>query len=378
VKRGGLIARFRGEREFNVSFIGRRRVWFLISAVAIGVSVFGLLVPQLDLGIDFRGGAILRYPNEAELTSRQVRQALAEFGREDAVVQLADEGREINVRTGALGDQRGELIEAMAAQAGIQPGEISIDDVGPRWGRQISQRALQGLLVFLVVVSLYIAMRFEWKMAIAGLAALFHDLIITGGVYALSGRDVTPETVVAILTILGYSLYDTVVIFDKVKENTEVASIVARETYSGAVNKALNQVMVRSINTSITTLVPIGALLFFGGETLQNFAFALFVGVAVGTYSSIFVAAPVLSVLKEREPKLQQIRARAERRGPRPSLRPAEEEGPLQPATAPAATQPAATPLAEPVRERRPTVVKPGQPRPRKPKKKPRSKRRRR
>jgi preprotein translocase subunit SecF len=172
-----------------------------------------------------------------------------------------------------------------------------------------------------LLVSLYIALRFEWKMAVGALVALAHDLIITAGIYALVGREVTPETVIAILTILGYSLYDTVVIFDKVKENTESAALVAREGYSSVVNMSLNQTLMRSVNTSLVVLFPIGALLLFGGATLKDFAFALFVGVASGTYSSIFIAAPVLAMLKEQEPRYQSIRARAEARSGRPGLR---------------------------------------------------------
>jgi preprotein translocase subunit SecF len=190
-----------------------------------------------------------------------------------------------------------------------------VEDVGPKWGQQISVKALQGLIIFLVAVTIYISFRFEWKMAIGGLAALFHDLIITAGVYALFGLEVTPETVIAILTILGYSLYDTVVIFDKIKENTGSLALVARETYAGAVNISLNQVLMRSFNTTLTTLFPVGALMLFGGETLQSFAFALFIGLGLGAYSSVFVAAPIVAVLKEREPRLSEIRDRVTRRG---------------------------------------------------------------
>jgi len=176
-------------------------------------------------------------------------------------------------------------------------------------------------VIFLILVTLYITFRFEVKMAVGALAALGHDLIITAGIYALVGRQVTPATVIAILTILGYSLYDDVVIFDKIKENTESGALVARDTYSGVVNMSLNQTLMRSVNTSLVVLLPIGSLLLFGGDTLKDFAFALFVGVASGTYSSIFVAAPVLSVLKEREPRFQQIKARAAARALRPGLR---------------------------------------------------------
>jgi preprotein translocase subunit SecF len=225
---------------------------------------------------------------------------------------------------GITGTQRvraDELRAALARKAGIPVDQINETDVGPTWGATISRKMITGLIVFLVLVSLYITLRFEWKMALGALGALLHDLIITTGVFALVGREVTPETVIAILTILGYSLYDTVVIYDKVKENTESTALIAQNTYSGVVNISLNQTLMRSVNTSLVVLFPIGALLVFGGQTLKDFAFALFIGVASGTYSSIFVAAPVLAVLKEREPRFQQIQVRARSRAARPGLR---------------------------------------------------------
>jgi preprotein translocase subunit SecF len=209
-----------------------------------------------------------------------------------------------------------------------------------------------------VLVSLYISLRFEPKMAGGALVALLHDLIITAGIYALVGREVTPETVIAVLTILGYSLYDTVVIFDKVKENTESAALVARETYAGVANLSLNQTFMRSVNTSLVVLLPIGALLWFGGQTLKDFAFALFIGVATGAYSSIFVATPALVLLKEREPRYQSIRARAEVRAgkgtPRPvQAQPAGRTGrELQPAAVASSGQPRETPRASAARPR--------------------------
>jgi len=243
------------------------------------------------------------------------------------------------------GDQlRAELARA----AGISPNEINEQDVGPTFGGTISRKMLTGLIVFLVLVTLYITARFEWKMAIGALVALAHDLIITAGVYALVGREVTPETVIAILTILGYSLYDTVVIFDKVKENTESLASVARDTYSGVVNMSLNQTLMRSVNTSLVVLLPIGSLLLFGGQTLKDFAFALFVGVASGTYSSIFVAAPILALLKEREPRYQQIRARAQARAARPGLRSVSRPGLPSTAAEERELEPAATVAAVP------------------------------
>jgi preprotein translocase subunit SecF len=321
-----VITSFRGQREFHVDFMGRRRRWLLISSILLGLSILGLAVRGLNLGIDFRGGALLNVPNPSGVAVDQVRATLEDLGRPEAVVQATGDGA-IRVRMESLGRERTEVLEALAAEAGVEPSDISVDDVGPKWGAQISSKALQGLIIFVILVTLYISMRFEWKMAVGALAAVGHDLLVTGGIYALVGREVTPETLIAILTILGYSLYDTVVIFDRIKENAQSQSLVSERTYSGMVNLSLNQVLIRSLNTSLTTLLPIGTLLLFGGETLQSFAFALFVGVAVSTYSSVFVAAPLFAVLKEREPRMAEIRQRAERREARPALRPVKSEG---------------------------------------------------
>lgn len=359
---GRMISRFRGHDEFHFDFIKRRRIWLYLSGVLIAISLFGLFVPKLNFGIDFQGGALLEFDNRAGLTADEVRAGLADLGQGDAVVQLAEDGTVVNVRTQALGDERAEVVTGLAELAGLEPDDVSVEEVGPKWGEQISRKALQGLLIFLVVVTIYITMRFEWKMAISAIVALFHDMILTAGVYALVGREVTPETVIAILTIMGYSLYDTVVIFDKVQENTESQALVMRETYSGAANISLNQVLMRSVNTSLTSLLPIGTLLFFGGDTLKNFAFALFIGMAAGTYSSIFVAAPVLTWLKEREPKMQQIRQRAARRE-RPAPRVVAEDEGLEPASV-------RTEEETPRRSSAATPIRPPAPKPRKPRKK--------
>jgi len=249
---------------------------------------------------------------------------LSSVDRDQLVAALASQAgaAPADVKTKALGgDERARLLTQLADQAGVGTADINIQDVGPTWGAQISQKAVQGLIIFLILVTVYIAFRFEWKMALAAQTALLHDLIITAGIYALVGREVTPATVIAILTILGYSLYDTVVIFDRVKENTESIALVGREGYSNVVNLSLNETLMRSVNTSLVVLLPILSLLLFGGSTLKDFAFALFIGVASGTYSSIFIASPTLALLKEREPRYQQIRARALGRATRPALR---------------------------------------------------------
>jgi preprotein translocase subunit SecF len=354
------IAVVRGEHEFHLNLVGRRRLWFAFSGLLIVISVFGLLGPGLNLGIDFRGGALLTYENVAGITVPEVQETLEEVGHTEAVVQLTGDDR-VRIRTESLGEDRAEVLDALAAQSGLEPSDISVEDVGPKWGEQISEKALLGLVVFLALVTLYISFRFEWKMALSAIVAMFHDLLITAGVYALVGREVTPETVIAVLTILGYSLYDTVVIFDKIKENAQSLALISRETYSGMVNISLNQVLMRSVNTSLVVLLPVGALMLFGGETLESFGFALFIGILIGAYSSVFLAAPFVAVLKEREPRLAEIRDRVTRREDLAAVRAGQAPVPEE-------------------RELVTTVARPsGAPPPRRrPKKKPRSKRKKR
>jgi preprotein translocase subunit SecF len=313
------IGLFRGQHEFHMDIVGKRRIWFAISGAVILVSVAALFFRGLNVGIDFQGGALLEYPNQSGSSVEEIREVLSTHDHPEAVVQLTGEGG-VRVRTESLGRDRTDLLQAVADEAGIDPSDISIQDIGPKWGQQISSKAIQGLVIFLIAVTIYISFRFEWKMAVSALVAMVHDLVVTAGVYALVGLEVTPETVIAILTILGYSLYDTVVIFDRIKENTESLSLVARETYAGTVNLSLNEVFMRSVNTTLVALLPVASLMLLGGETLQNFAFALFIGMLTGAYSSIFFGAPLVAVLKEREPKLIEIRERAQRREARPAL----------------------------------------------------------
>jgi preprotein translocase SecF subunit len=308
---------FRGYRVPHFKIIEHKKYWFAASGVIIAISIGALAIKGLNYSLDFKGGAQLAYLDKSGVSADAVRSTLDKAGRTDSEVQLVN-GSQISVRTTSLSDMsetdRQNLLDELAKQAGVTSDDINIQDVGPSWGAQISQKMIQALVIFLVLVSIYISFRFEWKMALAAQAALFHDIIITAGIYALVGRQVTPNTVIAILTILGYSLYDTVVIFDKIQENTQSTALIARETYSGVVNMSLNQTFMRSVNTSLVVLLPILSLLLFGGDTLKDFAFALFVGVLSGTYSSIFVASPILTVLKEREPRFQAVRVKAEQR----------------------------------------------------------------
>jgi len=307
---------YRGETTFD--FISMRKRWFAFSALLLIVSVLSLLFRGLDGSVDFTGGTIVEADNAAQVDLGDVRSALGEIGRDAARVQLTGGGA-IIVQTEALSAaDQDELVATVAAIAGVAPDETNVDAVGPTFGGEVTRRAIEALVIFLVVVALFISWRFEWKMAMGALAALFHDLLITAGVYSVVGFEVTPATVIAILTILGYSLYDTVVVFDKITEN--VADLSTKNTFTEIANLSMNQVLMRSINTSLTTLLPIGSLLFIGSfllgaATLREFALALFIGVAAGTYSSIFVATPLLAMWKESEPAWQRMQRRAERRG---------------------------------------------------------------
>lgn len=314
-----LITRlYRGETTFD--FISSRKRWFTFSAILLAVSIASLLIRGLDGSVDFTGGTIVEADNVANVDVASVRSGLSAIGQDGARVQLTGGGT-IIIQTEAL-DAAGqdELVATVAVIAGVSPDATNVDAVGPTFGDEVTRRAIQALIIFLVVIALFISWRFEWKMALAALAALFHDLIITAGVYSILGFEVTPATVIAILTILGYSLYDTVVVFDKITEN--VNDLNTRNTFSEIANLSLNQVLMRSINTSLTSLLPVGSLLFIGSlllgaGTLREFALALFVGIAAGTYSSIFVASPVLALWKEREDEWSRRRYRADKKAAR-------------------------------------------------------------
>jgi preprotein translocase subunit SecF len=353
---------FRGQRTPNFRIVQRRRTWFLFSGAVVALALVGLFVRGLNYSIDFTGGSIIQLPTESGVTVEEIRDLLARepFDRGDAEIQVVG-GNRVSIRTTALTDlsaeERTQLTEALAEQAAVAPEDVSIQVVGPTWGAQITRQAVIGLAVVLVAISIYVSLRFEWKMALAAIVAMVHDVVITAGVYALTGRQVSPPTVIAILTILGFSLYDSVVIYDKVKENTESPGYLAKDTYEGVANLSMNQVLMRSVNTSLVVVLPILSLLLFGGETLKDFAFAMLVGVITGAYSSIFVAVPILVILKEREPRYRQHRARLERRtGERP-LRALEAPTEEEPSTEPAAV--GAPTRTTPVRQRPKTRRKP-------------------
>jgi len=313
----GSVFRRVDRGETTIDFVGRRRTWFIISAILIVLSLGSLAIRQLNLGIEFVGGLGLQAPNPAGADVGAIRDALGSVGVSSPTIQLYDDGETVRVTTEALEPGvESDAIDVLVEVTGSERSEVSIDAVGPSFGALVARRALLALGVFLGAVTLFITWRLEFKMAMASVAALFHDLILTVGVYSITGFTVSPATVVAILTILGYSLYDGVVVFDKIDELVESED---DKTYTEIVNLALNQVLARSLFTSLTSLIPVGSILLvgsviLGAPTLTEFALALFVGLAASTYSSVFVAAPLLAVWKEKELHWEERAQKVERR----------------------------------------------------------------
>jgi preprotein translocase subunit SecF len=313
---GGRL--YRG--DVSINFVGRRRLWYSISAGILLVSIVALLVSGLNFSVEFKGGAVFSVNNApASVSISQVQKAVTDAGVSDAIVQQVGAGNKKSwqIQTKTLTDTQTTKVEnSLASELGVsQSADISVNSIGASWGSQITSKALQALIAFMIVIVIYLSIAFEWKMAVAAFVALLHDLVITTGVYALTGFQVSPASVIGFLTILGYSLYDTVVVFDKVRENTAGLLGGARSTYSQAANLALNQTLVRSINTSVIALLPVAAILFVGGGLLgagelKDLALVLFVGMLSGTYSSIFIATPVLAQMKEREPQYQALAKR--------------------------------------------------------------------
>ena len=316
----GLASRlYHGETAFD--FVGRRNRWFAMSLAIIVLGLVFLGVQGLNFGIDFKGGTNWEVPAKG-ITVAQARSAAGAAGAPNANVQTvkSSSGTNIRVQANVKPTEVTKVSHALATLAHTNDDVVSVNSVGPTWGRDISQKAVRALIAFFAAVFIFIALRFQWKMALAAIIAVLHDILITVGVYAIFGFDVTPATVIAILTILGYSLYDTVVVFDKVDENTRGLAASGRMTYSDTVNLSMNQVLMRSLNTSLVAILPIASVLvvgdlFLGATTLKEFGLALFVGLITGAYSSIFVAAPILAILKEREPRYAAIRSRLETRG---------------------------------------------------------------
>ena len=323
-KLSGLGGRlYRGET--SVDFIGKRRIWYSISGLLILASAVTLFTQGLHLGIEFKGGSSFTVTS-ANASVQTAENALAQAGITSQTIVQKVGNDKVRIQTDALTAAEQNAVEAsLSSKFNVTIDSIDSQIIGPSWGEEITRKALYGLLGFLIVVMLYLAMAFESKMAIAAIISVVHDVFITVGIYALVGFEVTPATVIGFLTILGYSLYDTVVVFDKVRENTKGIAASGRSTYSQAANLAVNQTLVRSFNTSLIALLPVGSILFvgaglLGAGTLKDLSLALFIGLATGTYSSIFIATPILAVLREREPAMQALAKRVGSRGEKSSI----------------------------------------------------------
>jgi preprotein translocase subunit SecF len=321
IGRGPFRRLYRGQTHYD--FINRWRYWFAISGTVIALGIIALFVSGLNFSIDFRGGTVWEVPTTASVAT--VRADLGKISStldQSTIVTLTSrQTGKVNIEVEASSTITGnatlvaDVSNELATIAHSPVDAVSIESIGPSWGSNISENAIKAVIVFLVLISICISIYFESKMAIAALVALLHDMLITIGIYALSGFQVSPDTVIAFLTVLGYSLYDTIVVFDKVKENTIGLASTNRVTYTDVVNLSMNQVLARSINTSFVAIMPVFCILvigswILGASALNDFGLALFIGLMSGAYSSIFIASPILALLKEREPRYTEIRKR--------------------------------------------------------------------
>lgn len=309
--------------DVSFDFVGRRKLWLAISGVILLLAVVGLTVRGLNLGIEFKGGDVYTI-NKPGVTVSQAQSAADNLtNSSNTVVQSTTGGTNGNEITVQINASAGVPItkarQTLGTDLGENPQNINTEAIGASWGKEISQKALEGLIVFLILVTLYLAFAFEWRLAVGALTALLHDLVITIGIYALLGFTVSSGTVIGFLTILGYSLYDTVVVFDGLKDATAKLQSQSRETYSEAANRSLNGTLVRSVNTTVLALLPVAGLLFIGGAmlgagTLNDISLALFIGLSAGAYSSICVATPMVAWLKEKQPENIELAKRVAKR----------------------------------------------------------------
>ncbi len=312
-----LGAAYRGEHQIDFPGLWRRALIGSLAAVVISLGSFA--VRGVDLGIEFEGGTSWEVPAPG-LSVGEVRDALRATGAADAKIQTVG-GDTVRVRADIEGPEAVDSVRnALAELTGVTGNDVSVTTVGPSWGSETTSNAQIALIVFFALVAVYIAIRLEWRMAVGALLAVAHDIVLSVGFYSLFQFEITPATVIAFLTIMGYSLYDTIVVYDKVREVVGRVSATGRYTYTEMMNLSLNQVLMRSVNTSITSMIPVASMLVIGSfvlgaVTLQEFAIALLVGIIVGTYSSLFVAAAVVAKMKEREPAYVEIAERIRLRG---------------------------------------------------------------
>ncbi|MFF7142024.1 protein translocase subunit SecF [Streptomyces nodosus] len=312
-KLGNLGARLH-HGEVGYDFIRNRRIWYGVSILITIAAILGLAVRGLNMGIEFQGGAVFTTPKTSVSVDQAQHDAEESSGHEAVVQKLGTGGLRIQI-AGIDTSKSDHIKQELSKDLQVDSEKINAELVGPSWGEQIANKAWQGLGIFMVLVVIYLAIAFEWRMAVAALIALIHDITITVGVYALVGFEVTPGTVIGLLTILGYSLYDTVVVFDSLKESTKDITKQTRWTYAEVANRSINGTLIRSINTTAVALMPVAGLLFIGGGvlgagTLNDISLSLFVGLAAGAYSSIFIATPLVADFKEREPQMKALKKR--------------------------------------------------------------------
>lgn len=301
--------------ETGYDFVKNRRIWYGVSILITILAIVGVAGRGLHMGIEFQGGAVFTTPKNMSVSVTEAEEYAEEASGHDAIVQKLGDGS-LRIQVAGIDTSTSDKIkDTLAEDLKVNGEQINAELVGPSWGEQIANKAWQGLAIFMVLVVIYLAIAFEWRMAVAAFVALIHDITITVGIYALVGFEVTPGTVIGLLTILGYSLYDTVVVFDSLKEQTKDITKQTRWTYSEIANRSINSTLVRSINTTVVALLPVAGLLFIGGGVLgagmlNDISLSLFVGLAAGAYSSIFIATPLVADLKELEPGMKSLKKR--------------------------------------------------------------------
>jgi SecD/SecF fusion protein len=290
--------------KYNIDFMGNRRIMFIISLVLVVISIGALAFRGLKFGVEFEGGTIINVAKAGDVTQTQMTDAFKGAGVTSSLVvqeSTINGVRGFIIRSGETSAAvSNAAAEKASATVGLAGEEFQVTTIGPDWGKNITSSAILALAVSLLAILLYVSIRFEYKMSVTAIIALVHDILITLGIYALIGWEVTPNVVAALLAILGYSLYDTIVVFHRIKENSQG---LVKQSFMSMANESINEVLIRSINTTVTSLIPVVVLLLFGGTTLKDYALALTIGLASGAYSSIGVAAPIFALWKEREPK---------------------------------------------------------------------------
>jgi preprotein translocase subunit SecF len=305
----------RGETTYP--FVRKARRFYIVSIVVVVVGLIALAVSGLNLGIDFKGGVAWEVPS-ADVSTSQVEGVLSDHGlKADKIQTLRGSGGErIRVQVGPQdAPTQNAVRQDLADLAHVDAQDISLNSVGPTWGNEITKKAVRALIVFVLLVTLYLSVRLEWRMAVAAMVAVVHDVLVTVGIYALFQWEVTPSTVIAFLTILGFSLYDTIVVFDKLHENIKRFGPAGRTTFTELTELSANETLMRSLSTSLAAVLPVLSLLIvgsvlMGAVALEDFALALLVGLVAGSYSSLFLATPIVAVLKEREPRWKAVRQR--------------------------------------------------------------------